>query len=144
MLSDKIKELYKIVNELEKEYPGRKFTIDGHLIGSIGEVIAEEAYGLKLLPPSAETHDAEDKEGKLIQIKATQKNRIFISSEPNYLIAIKVFSDGSWEEIYNGLGKSAWENAGKLQKNGQKPISLSKLKALMAFVDEKDKIPRVL
>ena len=39
MLSDKIKELYKITNEPESSYPGRKFTIDGHLVGSIGEVI---------------------------------------------------------------------------------------------------------
>lgn len=39
MLSNKIKGLYKITNELESNYPGRKFTIDGHLVGSIDEVI---------------------------------------------------------------------------------------------------------
>ena len=80
MLSDKIKELYRITNELETEYPGRKFTIDGHLVGSIGEVIVSENYGLKLLPNSTETHDAEAKDGKLVQIKATQISRIAISS----------------------------------------------------------------
>ena len=38
-LSEKIRALYTIVNELEIAYPGRRFTLDGHMIGSIGEVI---------------------------------------------------------------------------------------------------------
>ena len=32
--------LYRIVHRLEVLFPGRKFTPDGHLVGSIGEVIA--------------------------------------------------------------------------------------------------------
>ena len=65
-----------------------------------------------------------------MQIKATQTDRIAISSEPERLIVIKLHRDGSWEEIYNGSGAVAWNNAGKLQKNGQRPISLAKLRAL--------------
>ena len=144
MLSEKIKELYKITNELERTYPGRKFTIDGHLVGSIGEVIVAEHYGLDLLPNSTKTHDARTKDGKMVQIKATQVKGIAISSEPDYLIVIRLLSDGSWEEIYNGPGKAAWDNAGKMQKNGQRPISLSKLRNLMGSVDIKDKIARIL
>ena len=144
MLLDKIKELYRITNELEKEYPGRKFTIDGHLVGSIGEVIVAEHYGLTLLRNSAETHDAVSVDGKYVRIKATQVKRISISSEPDYLIVIKLFSDGSWEEIYNGPGKPVWDNAGKMQKNGQRPISLSKLRNPTSSADKKDAIVRVL
>lgn len=143
MLSDKIKELYRITQELEKAYPGRRFTPDGHLVGSIGEVIVAESYGLTLLPNSTKTHDAVSKDGKNIQIKATQKSSIAISSEPDYLIAIKILSDGSWVEIYNGPGKTVWDNAGKMQKNGQRPISLSKLRNLMDSVDIKDKLARI-
>lgn len=142
MLSDKIKELYKITTELESSYPGRKFTLDGHLVGSIGEVIVAEHYGLTLLRNSLETHDAVSSTGKYVQIKATQVNRIAISSEPDYLIVIKLFSDGSWEEVYNGPGKLAWDSAGKMQKNGQRPISLSRLRSLMSSVDKKDTIAR--
>ena len=144
MLSDKIKELYTIANELESSYPGRKFTIDGHLVGSIGEVIVAEHYGLELLRNSTETHDAVSADGKYVQIKATQINRSAISSEPDYLRVIKIFSDGSWEEVYNGPGKPVWDNAGKMQKNGQRPVSLSKLRSLMISVDKKDTIARVL
>ena len=144
MLSDKIKQLYKITNELEQAYPGRKFTVDGHLVGSIGEVIVAEHYGLSLLPNSTKTHDAVSKEGKQVQIKATQVKGIAISSEPDYLIVIRILPDGSWEEIYNGPGKTAWESAGKMQKNGQRPISLSKLRNLMGSVDAKDKIACIM
>ena len=144
MLSDKIKQLYKITNELEQTYPGRKFTVDGHLVGSIGEVIVAEHYGLSLLPNSTKTHDAVSKEGKQVQIKATQVKSIAISSEPDYLIVIRILPDGSWEEIYNGPGKAAWDNAGKMQKNGQRPISLSKLRNLMGSVDVNDKIARIV
>ena len=144
MLSDKIKQLYKITNELEQTYPGRKFTVDGHLVGSIGEVIVAEHYGLSLLPNSTKTHDAVSKEGKQVQIKATQVKSIAISSEPDYLIVIRLLSDGSWEEIYNGPGKAAWDNAGKMQKNGQRPISLSKLRNLMGSVNINDKIVRIV
>ena len=143
-LSKKIKELYKITNELEKEYPGRKFTIDGHLVGSIGEVIVAEHYGLTLLPNSTKTHDALTDDKKYVQIKATQVKSISISSEPDYVIVIKLFSDGSWEEIYNGPGNLVWDAAGKMQKNGQRPISLNKLKVLMNSVNERDKIKRIL
>ena len=51
-------ELYELVDRLEHLYPGRRFTLDGHLVGSIGEALAAEMYGLVLLPASAETHDA--------------------------------------------------------------------------------------
>jgi len=33
-------ELYSIVDRLEELFPGRRFTPDGHLVGSIGEVLA--------------------------------------------------------------------------------------------------------
>ena len=144
MLSDKIKELYKITTELECTYPGRKFTVDGHLVGSIGEVIVAEHYGLSLLPNSTKIHDAVSKEGKMVQIKTTQVKGISISSEPDYVIVIRILSDGSWEEVYNGPGKLVWNSAGKMQKNGQRPISLSKLRSLMNAVEAKDMIARIL
>ena len=64
-LSEKIRALYAIVNDLETAYPGRRFTLDGHMIGSIGEVIAAEAFGLNLLPNSTPEHDAIAYDGRL-------------------------------------------------------------------------------
>ena len=140
MLSEKIKELYRIIGELEKCYPGRKFTLDGHLVGSIGEVIVSDYYGLTLLPNSFKTHDAISQDGRNVQIKVTQAKSFAISSEPDFLIAIRIFPDGSWEEIYNGPGKPAWDNAGKMQKNGQRSISLMKLRDMMRHVKKDEMI----
>jgi hypothetical protein len=51
-LPEPVARIYKAAAELEALYPGRKFTPDGHLVGSIGEVIAAEALGLTLYPMS--------------------------------------------------------------------------------------------
>lgn len=144
ILSEKIKELFRITGELEKEYPGRKFTIDGHLVGSIGEVIVAENYGLELLPNSTKTHDAISNDGRNVQIKATQMKKVSITSEPDFIIVIQLQSDGSWVEVYNGPGKDVWDNAGKMQKNGQRSISIHKLKCLLENVKDSDKIKRIL
>ena len=140
MLEEIIRELYKITAELEEKYPGRRFTPDGHLIGSIGEVYAAEKYGLTLLEASSEKHDALSADGRLIQIKITQTDRVSIYSEPDYLIVMKMGNDGNIEEIYNGKGFAPWENAGKVQKNGQRSINLKKLVSLNAAVSSEDRI----
>lgn len=139
-LSEKVQALYRITQELESAFPGRKFTLDGHLVGSIGEVLVAEHYNLTLLPNSTETHDAIAADGRLVQIKATQINRVAISSRPDWLIVIHILSDGTWEEVYNGPGGLAWDNAGKMQKNGQRPISASRLKQLMQQISKDEKV----
>jgi hypothetical protein len=62
-LPEPVAKIYEAVAELEARYPGRKFTPDGHLVGSIGEVIAAEALGLTLHPASYPGHDAFDANG---------------------------------------------------------------------------------
>ena len=136
-----IKKLYEITTELERMYPGRCFTPDGHLVGSIGEVLVADAYNLTLLENSSPVHDAVTSDGRKVQIKATQINRVALSSEPEFLIVIHLDETGGWKEIYNGPGKLAWNHAGKLQKNGQRQITLSKLHDLMLQVDSSMKIP---
>lgn len=140
MVSEQIRAIYKISNELEKMFPGRHFTPDGHMVGSIGEVLVADKYRLNLLDASAKTHDAVDSHERYIQIKATQIERISISSEPDYLIVIKIEPDGTCFEVYNGPGAPVWKQAGKLQKNGQRSISLAKIKRLSNYVADADKI----
>ena len=108
-LSEEIRRLYGIVDELESvccEH-GRHFTLDGHLLGSIGEVYAAERYGLRLLTSSAKRHDAVTEDGRLVQIKVTQsrakKKTVPLSHEPDYLLVLVVDESGQFEEVYNGL-----------------------------------------
>ena len=49
-LPELICDLYQIVGELEAMFPGRHFTPDGHLVGSLGECLAAYHYSLELMP----------------------------------------------------------------------------------------------
>lgn len=138
-----IQELYSIIQKLESNFPGRHFTPDGHLVGSIGEVLASNHYGLELLPASYETHDAKTTDGKFVQIKATQGKSIGIRSEPDHLLVLKIILDGTVDEVYNGPGNLAWENASKMQKNGQRQITVKKLKTLMINMDKSFQLPKI-
>lgn len=144
-----VKDIYLSVNELEKMFTdefGRKrhFTPDGHMVGSIGEVLAAYHYGIELYPASYKVHDGEVGERK-IQIKATQGNSIAISSEPHYLLVLKISKEGVGEEIYNGPGKAVWDlvKSKPIPKNGQYQVGLSRLKMLMKSVPEAERITRI-
>ena len=136
-----IKQLYETTAKLESMYPRRHFTPDGHMVGSLGEVVAASTYDLELFKASNPLHDAVSrKDGRLVQIKATQGNRITISEKPDYLIALKLNRDGSFDEVYNGPGSPVWTHAGKPAKTGQRFISLSKLALLNEEVSPSDRI----
>ena len=145
-LSETIRELYAIVNRLETDYSqhNRHFTLDGHLLGSIGEVYAAERYGIELAKSSSECHDGttKDERKRDVQIKVTQRNTIGLSSEPKYLIVLRIDERGSFEEALNGPGEIVWElvKDKKLPKNGQYQISLSKLRTLNENVALEDRI----
>jgi hypothetical protein len=51
-LPEAVSRIYEAVEELKREFPGRPFTPDGHLVGSIGEVMARKVFGFELYPPS--------------------------------------------------------------------------------------------
>jgi hypothetical protein len=140
-----IRQLYELVDQLERLFPGRHFTPDGHLVGSIGEVLAAYRYALELLPSSAEGHDAKASDGRLVQVKATQNQSggVGLRSEPEHLVVLLVGRDGSHDEVYNGPGDRPWNHAGKMQKNGQRPISLKRLRALMESVESEKRLRRV-
>lgn len=152
-LSEAIRNLYKIVDQLEDEcaeYPCH-FSLDGNLLGSIGEVYAAQAYNLELFNAAYKRHDAKtlDGTGRLVQIKITQnrtkKKVVGLSHEPEFLLVLLVNDDGTFEEIYNGPGNKVWELVeGKPRpSNGQYQISLSKLREIGGDVKQKDRIQPV-
>lgn len=86
---NQVKNIYKAVNELEKMFPGRPFTPDGHMVGSLGECLVADAYNLKLMPPGNEGYDAVTQKGKKVEIKATQSNNVAFRSCPEHTVIIK-------------------------------------------------------
>ena len=141
-----IVDIYKIVNQLQNDFPGRHFTPDGHMVGSIGEVLVAEKYTLKLMPASNKGFDAKTKSGKKVEIKATQKKRVSFQEDCvnsfDVAVVIKINEDGTFSEIYNGPGKLIWDEfeVKKVPKNGQFSIALSRLKKLNELVKENQRI----
>ncbi|GHV61017.1 hypothetical protein FACS1894195_0850 [Bacteroidia bacterium] len=130
-LQKEIQSLWKIVSRLETEYKDdkRKFTLDGHFLGSLGEVYAKEEFHLELLTNSEKAHDAIDKNGDKYQIKITQRDKVGIRYAPDNLIVIAINKEGLPETIYKGKGKLVWDLI-KHKKQLQKTISIKQLKEL--------------
>lgn len=141
-----VKNIYRAVKELELMFPGRPFTPDGHMVGSLGECLVAEAYGLDLMPPSNKGFDAKAKNGVEVEIKATQSKSVAFRSCPEHAIVIKIYRDGTFDELFNGPGSIVWaafENK-KLPTNGQYQISINKVKSLNMTVSSDERLPRIL
>jgi hypothetical protein len=126
--------IYEAVKELEQEF-GRKFTPDGHLIGSIGEVIAQKEFRFELLKMSAPVHDAKCKVRGFVQIKTTAGDGVQIKKGCNHLLVLKIHpptsnKEGYAEVIYDGKGDPVWKIAGKANKSEEKWVSIKALKQL--------------
>jgi hypothetical protein len=124
-----IEQLLTITETLKKKY-GRSFTLDGKLVGDIGEVLVAEKYGLTLLDENNNTHDATHPNGRNIQIKSSFLNKSYFPTGiiPDYFIAVRIYKDGTIEELFNGKGVYVYQNyivARGLRNNGQYLYTLS-------------------
>ena len=134
-------DLYGASEGLEGMFPGRKFTLDGHLVGSIGEVVAAYMFDLDLNPASTQGHDAKTSDGRDVEIKLTQGKSVAIRHEPEHLIVLQRAKGQQVRVVFNGPGAIVWNAAGKMQKNGQRPIGLSKLSTLAESVPPAAQLP---
>ena len=140
-----VQQLYDIVDELEEMFPGRRFTPDGHMVGSMGECFVADAYGLVLQQASNKGFDAVTDSGIEVEIKTTQTDRYSFRHPPEHSIVVKLRRDGSFEEVYNGPGALIWDEfeGRKLPTNGQYQISANKLRRLNEAVASSDTVRRV-
>jgi hypothetical protein len=141
-----VKQMLSIVERLCAAYPKKRFTLDGRLVGDIGEVLAEDAYDLKLFEDVKKHHDAECADGRLVQIKATMKKNLTFPADhiPNYYIGIQIDKEGTFIEVFNGPGAIAWEAVKdrSTPKTNLHSVSVNALKKLQARVRPEDRIPR--
>ncbi len=145
-IHEAVKQMLAIVQRLQRSFPKKKFTLDGRLVGDIGEILAEQAYDLTLFEDIQKHHDAKTPGGRLIQIKATMQKSLTFPADhiPNYYLGIQVYPDGSFSEVFNGPGAVAWEavKRRKLPKTNLHSVSVAGLLALNKSVDRKDRIAR--
>lgn len=140
-----VQQMLKIVEDLCEVYPKKKFTLDGRLVGDIGEILVEEAYQIELFADVKKHHDAETIDGRLVQIKASMRGKFSFPCDhiPSYYLAVHVHPDGSFDEIFNGPGEVAWQaiKNRKLSKTNLHQISASALRHLQQEVRAEDRIP---
>lgn len=103
-----IKQLLEITKKLRTQY-GRSFSLDGRLVGDIGEVLAAEKYGLELLTENSYKHDAKElATGRMVQIKSSFRNYCYFphgdAKLPDYFLSVNILENGELEELYNGPG----------------------------------------
>ena len=129
-LPPEIRELIAARNQLRKRYLafGLQFTLDGKLVGDIGEAIASEMFGIQLAEGNATGIDGYAPDGRTVQVKATGTGRgpvfrhvdrcadhlLFFSLDFETLTGEVVFNGP--EEIALRLMPESW--------NGQRPVPM--------------------
>ncbi|MBM4020306.1 MAG: hypothetical protein FJ288_18625 [Planctomycetes bacterium] len=144
-IPEAVKQLLAIVEALRKAYPKKRFTLDGRLVGDIGEVLAEQEYDISLFEDFQKHHDAKASDGRLVQVKATMQRSLTFPADhvPDYYLGIQIRQDGSFREVFNGPGGVAREAVRnrKPTKNNLHSISISALLELSGKVKLADRIP---
>lgn len=147
-----IKELLAITKKLKDKYIhlNKQFSLDGKLVGDIGEVLVAEKYDIVLYPENTPVYDGYERTtGRKVQIKASFKNYSYfpygIDKLPDYFLSVNVLESGDLEELYNGPGSFLMEHyiiKNNLKHTKETYYTLSKgiLRTLNAEVPEAEKI----
>ena len=136
--------IYRALRNLAKRFGGG-FTPEGVLVASLGEVLAEEKYDLELLPPKAQAFEAVDCLGRKVLIRCSQRNSTSIkkAARAQMLLALKLLSDGTIEEVFNGPVFMALVLEGGKQTDSKGSVGLShnKLRTLNKSVPAGKRVP---
>src|SRR5436309_6517563 len=87
-LRESVQQLLAIVDRLQQAYRKKRFTLDGRLVGDIGDTLVEHEYAVELPEGVQKHHDARAHGGRLVQIKATLR-----SEDPAFTFPVDHVSD---------------------------------------------------
>ena len=143
-----VRDLHGVVESLEALHPGRKFTPDGHLVGSLGEVAALALFDLTLHTSSNKGCDAITPNGRMVEIKATYgAGGVSVRRSSNGiaddLLVLKLSKDGGVEVVFNGPYSLAHTLIvdKNYTSNGQGQMRLSRLRVLNRTVPDAERVP---
>lgn len=145
-LQNIIRDLHASVYKLKETFPQKKegFTLDGRLVGDIGEVIAEHLFQIEIYEKVKEYYDAETtyRPIKKVQIKATFKDKLTYNHNPDYFIGIKMKQDGDFKVVYNGPGKYIGHKYSHRKGFGKQLLSfpIAKLLEISATIPDNERI----
>ena len=132
------------IKQLSEAFPRRKFTIDGRLVGDIGESLAELDYEITLDKTSRAVHDAMTSDGRHVQIKATFQDHLTFKRTPQLYLGFKLNRDGTYEEIYNGPGHLIFNKYAHRSGIGEKLLRfpIKDLQSISKDVQQVDRVPK--
>jgi hypothetical protein len=102
--------VFRGIGILQTEFAHRQFTIDGRLVGDIGEIIAAAEFDIQLDGVSRAVHDGRTSDGRGVQIKATFQDQLTFKTTPELYLGLKLFRNGSHEVVFNGPGKVIFDH----------------------------------
>ncbi len=142
IIEQALQKIFAGIDELKAQLPDKEFTIDGRLVGDIGEAIVQHDYDLTLYDGLVKDYDGETPCGEKVQIKATFKNSLTFKKVSDFYLGIKINKDGSYEEIFNGPGILIAKRYGHIKGFGDALLSFpnSVLKQISSEVPPRDKI----
>ncbi|WP_244640355.1 DUF6998 domain-containing protein [Aureimonas glaciei] len=137
-------------NELRDHYvsSGLTFTLDGNLLGDLGEAIAAEIFGVKLQGRSVTGIDGHAPDGRSVQVKVTGTDRgpafrmvdtradhlLFFSLDVDNAEGLVIFNGP--EHIALGLLPHTWV--------GQRSLTRNQIRAADREVDDADRLQPII
>jgi hypothetical protein len=136
--------VFQGIERLKSAFPNRQFTVDGRLVGDIGEVIAALEYDVTLHEVSKPGHDGTTTGNRNVQVKATFKDSLTFKSTPDYYLGFKLYPDGRYEEIFNGPGRLIYGHFAHRRGIGTILLSFpnAELRELSKSVAPTDRVPK--
>ena len=127
--------------------PDLAFTLDGKLVGDIGESVAAEMFDLSLKTGGGNGIDAYARDNRSVQIKATGTGRgaVFRNVEirADHLIFIEFdFKNLYGEIVFNGPERVARQDMPETWLD-QRPVSNRNMRRLNGLVAHQDRLPLV-
>lgn len=149
LLPSVIAELVLARDRVRSHYgvPGLTFTLDGKLVGDIGEAVAAELFDLTLKPGGATGIDGHAPDGRSVQVKATGTGRgpVFrrVDVRADHLIFIAFdFENLSGEVVFNGPEHIALQDMPDTWTY-QRPVHPKRIRLLNKTVVDADRLPMV-
>ena len=148
-LPPSVKKLIDARNDLKSHYSDvdLSFTLDGNLVGDLGEAIAAELFGLQLTGRSNEGIDGYSPDGRSVQVKAsgTKRGAAFrpVETKADHLLFFHFDYEGCFGEVgYNGPEEPIRD---VLPESwiGQRSVSAAAFRRLDKLVEEKDRMQLV-
>jgi hypothetical protein len=130
-----IRELVGVRNRLREHYKEAhlKFTLDGNLVGDIGEAIARELFGIRLSDRNGTGVDGHAPDGRSVQVKASGSQRgpafRIVDRRADHLIFFSLDFEACRGVVdFNGPERIALQFLPPTWTKNQRSLSLSQIK----------------